>query len=480
MSTPKEELIGNSGLPVQAGQSLVEILVALAIFSLVISAVTLVFFGGQNFVSKSLESRQGLQKAHDGMEALRFIRDTNWNMLTNGIHGMSFLDSGQWVLTGSPDVSDGFTRTVSISTDTDSIKHIQLTVTWPHPPEGTQTIRLDQTLAPQDQALSGDWTQPCILSAIDGSSGAKGSDVFYANQKAYVASSATAVGKEDLYIFDVSNPKIPALLGSLNVKNGWKSLTVAGNYVYGIEENSPDFYVIDVSNPAAPVQKAKLTLTGGSGRYVMARGNYVYATTANNASGPEFFVIDVSNPLVPVVVASKEFGADINEVNVLQNTAYLATSNDAKELIAIDVTTPTNPTEIGSYNAPGTADGHSVYAKSKTRVYLGRNQSSDKELLILDASNPAAINLRGSKDVSSDVYSLITAGTLSFLGTSDTNEEFQDFFIRDPANITKDGGFNLSNIGSGADYYNNIVYMSVRNVDILQLITSMQNGICGG
>ena len=63
-------------------------------------------------------------------------------------------------------------------------------------------------------------------------------------------------------------------MGSLNVEEGEKSVTVAGNYAYTIEENSSDFFVIDVSNPAVPTKKAKLTLTGGgAGRYVMARGN---------------------------------------------------------------------------------------------------------------------------------------------------------------------------------------------------------------
>ena len=472
MLTSKEELTGSS---------LVEILVTLAVFTLMTSAALLVFFGGQNYIAGSLEARQATQKAHDGVEALRFIRDTKWSTITDGIHGLAFLASGQWQLTGSPDVSDGFTRTVSISTDANSIKHIGLTVAWNHFPEGTRTISLKQTLAPSNQALAGDWTEPCVVGAADGSSGAKGTDVFYSNGKAYVSSSTSSAGKEDLFVFNVSNPKTPSLLGSLNVEQGWKSLSVSGNYVYGIEEESSDFFVVDVSNPAEPMQKAELTLpNGGDGLYVMVRGNYVYATTASSSDGPEFFVIDVTNPPSPSVVATMEFGVNINEVNILQNIAYLATSNDAKELIVVDVSTPASPTEIGSYDAAGSADGRSVHAKSKTRVYLGRNASSDDELLILDATTPSAITLRGGTDVNASVYSLITAGTLSFLGTDSTTEEFQNYYIRDPADIQNNGNDNLSNIGTGADYYNNIVYMSVRNVDLLQLITSKINGVCGG
>ena len=89
MSTPKVELIGNKG------QSLVEILVAIAVFMLTISATTMIFFGGESFAGKSLQSREAVQKAHDGFEAVRFIRDNHWDTLTDGAHGLSFLSIGQ-------------------------------------------------------------------------------------------------------------------------------------------------------------------------------------------------------------------------------------------------------------------------------------------------------------------------------------------------------------------------------------------------
>src|SRR3989338_4676370 len=117
MLTPKEELTWNNG------SSLVEILIALGIFAIVVSATALVFFGGQTSVAGALESRTG-------MEAVRIIRDKKWTDLTNCIHGLQFLASGEWQLTGSPDVSDGFTRTVSISTDIDGIKHADVIISW--------------------------------------------------------------------------------------------------------------------------------------------------------------------------------------------------------------------------------------------------------------------------------------------------------------------------------------------------------------
>ncbi len=479
MLIPKEELTGNKGLPAQAGQSLVEILVALAVFSLTISATTLLFFSGQNFSSNAMRAREALQKSHDGFEALKILRDTSWTTMTNGTHGLQFTNN-QWTMTSSPDWSNGYKRSVLVATNADGSKRLDLTVAWNNGAEGTKSLGFSDILTPPDQGVVGDWTQPCVIGTGSGSTGSKGTDVVYANGKAYVASSASAVGKEDLFIFNVSNPTTPIQISSTNFEQGWKSVSVAGTYLYAVEETSADFFVVNVSNPAAPVQTAKLTLAGGSGRYVMARGSYVYVTTANNAAGKEFFIIDVSTPSSPTVVASLEIGSDINEVSVLQNIAYLATSDDAKELQLINVSNPLSPTIIGSYNVPGTADGRSIHAKSVQRIYLGRTYSSDKELLILDASAPAAITLRGSQDVSGDVFSILGAVPQAFLGTNDTNQEFQDFNIRDVNNITQSGGKNLSNIGSGADYSNNLAYISVQNVDILNIISAPINGVCGG
>lgn len=466
MSTRKAELIGNRG------QSLVEILIAMAIFSLVISAIVLVMYGGHASVATSLDAQKALEKARDGMEAVRIIRDTKWTDLADGRHGLQFLPGGTWQLTASPDVSDEFTRTVSISTDFDGIKHVDLTVAWEHPPDGIRTIELSQTLSPLEEGLTGDWTNPCVVGSADAGSGSKGSDVFYLDGKVYVTDSASSATKPDLYIFDVVDPLHPSLLGQLNIEQGVKSVTVAGNYAYVIEEGSPDFFVIDVSNSAEPVKVAKLTLSGGNGRYVMVRGAFVFVTTAINSTGPEFFVIDINMPTSPTVVASLEIGGDINEVNVLKNTAYLATSVNAKELIAVDVTTPTSPAITGWYDAPGTADGKAVHAKSNNRVYLGRTKSSDEEFFILDASNPTVITSRGSTDVSDTIHSLMTAATLTFMGTADTNSEFQVYYVKNPTILSQYAALNFSNIATGAVYYNNHVYLSVQNSDVLQIVTS--------
>lgn len=469
----------------QSGRSLVEILVALVIFSLIITAVTLVFFGGQNFLGQSVEARKAIEYAHVGLEAVRIVRDNGWTNLTDGIHGLNF-DGTTWTLTGSPDVSNGYTRTVSISSDFDNVKHIRMTVQWDHQPEGTKTVEIYTTLSPLEQGISGDWTQPCILSTAAGSSGSsKGTDVVYANGKAYVTSNEASSGKPDFYIFDVSNTSAPALLSSLDVEQGLKSVSVVGNYAYVIEAESTDFFSIDISIPSAPVVKKKITIAGGAiqGRYVVARGNFAYVGTTTSVAN-DFYVVNISDPTNPVVAGSAglRIGGNVNEISLLQNYAYLATSHDSRELAIVDLSSvPIRSTLTKTYDAPGTADGLAVHAKTTKLVYLGRVESSSpgnsREFIILDTTtNPPSA--RGSSEVSDDVLSIMSVQTLSFLGANDTNEELQAFYIRDPTAPVKWGGLNVSNVITGADYHANVVFAAVNNGDILNLITSMKGGIC--
>lgn len=463
------------------GYSLVELLIALTIFTLTISAVVFLFYGGQDFTAGGLTAQNGADRVRTSGEALRFIRDNNWASMTNGIHGLQLVDN-TWQLTDTPDVANGFTRTVSLSTDIDGIKHATVTVAWQAMNVGTQSTSIYETLAPPNQGLNGDWTQPCVLTTLDAGSGSKGTDIAYLNNRVYVTNSSSSSGKDDLYIFDVTSSRSPSLLGSLDIEEGLRSVAVSGGaYAYVIEGDSPDFFVVDVSNPVAPVKKSRLVVAAGAkGRVVAVSGNYAYVGLTATAGEKEFFVIDISDPLNPTVAASLEIGGDVNAISLSSTTAYLATSLDSQELVIVDITNPLSISQTGSYDAVGNADGTGVNAKTLKRVYLSRNGSSDPDLFILDVTNPASVTSRGSSDTSGNTFDILTAGTLAYVGSDTPNEEFQNYFVKDPSAIVQFAQLNLSNVGRGIAYNNNIIYMAVQNSDLLQIITSTINGICGG
>ncbi|KPJ71357.1 hypothetical protein AMJ50_02605 [Parcubacteria bacterium DG_74_3] len=84
----------------EAGQSLVELLIAMGIFVLAVSAISSLI------LEVYLSDRVGREKmiatflAKEGMEAVRSIRDSNWQNLTNGEYGLAIL-GGNWVFQGN-------------------------------------------------------------------------------------------------------------------------------------------------------------------------------------------------------------------------------------------------------------------------------------------------------------------------------------------------------------------------------------------
>jgi len=119
----------------QSGQSLVEALIALSVF--VVGVATIGFL----VLDASVASRQGLERtqatlfAQEGLEAVRSIRDGDFDNLAVGTHGLALVGN-VWTFSGTSDTQDQFTRQVVVSNvpgvldDDSDIKKIQSTVTW--------------------------------------------------------------------------------------------------------------------------------------------------------------------------------------------------------------------------------------------------------------------------------------------------------------------------------------------------------------
>ena len=124
----------------QKGQSFIEVLVAMGIFSMVSLSAFLVFFGGQSLTVDSQNAQIANDYATEGSEAVRSIRDRSWAELSDGSHGVVQLN-GQWYFASSTsDSKDIFTRTVYISTVDSNTKEASTTITWEINPLRTQTI----------------------------------------------------------------------------------------------------------------------------------------------------------------------------------------------------------------------------------------------------------------------------------------------------------------------------------------------------
>ncbi|MBI5732535.1 response regulator [Candidatus Jorgensenbacteria bacterium] len=465
----------------KSGQGIIELLIALAIITLGIGFAIILVFGGQKIVVDRDNSAQARAWATEGLEGAVVAVKNNWNGIADGTYGVTF-SSGTWQLTGSEDVTSVFTRQVTVSTTVSNQREIKSTVTWltdPSRPEQVQFVTLvtnfDITIETGGDTggggISGDWLNPRTLGTVDLGPGNQATDLDVKSRIVYMSASAASAAKPDFFVIDAANGESPSIISSVDTGPSLNGVDVANTYAYVANDlNTAQLQVIDVSNLATPLVKVSFRLTGVSGvgavgKSIFYLSSKVYIGT-KTATGPEFHVVDVSNPLSPTELGSFEIGADVNDIYVVGTTVYLATSNNSKELVILNVANPASIAEIGSFDASGNDDGKSVFMVSP-KLYLGT-----EALYVLDVSNPAAIQNLGSKDIDASINDSYVKDYLAFLGTDDSNKEFQVLNITDPANIQAWSSFNFPQVVTGIDYEDNLVYSGVRSNDALRIITS--------
>jgi prepilin-type N-terminal cleavage/methylation domain-containing protein len=113
----------------KSGFSLVEIILAIAIFSLLLSGFSGLYLSGQEATMLAGNRAQAVLYAEEGLEAVRNIRDENFMNLNDGTYGLG-TSGNQWVFVGSQDSQDIFTREIKISAMGIDKKEVEVVVSW--------------------------------------------------------------------------------------------------------------------------------------------------------------------------------------------------------------------------------------------------------------------------------------------------------------------------------------------------------------
>jgi len=116
-------------LHTKRGFSAVEALLASAVFALFVTALAGAYFYGIESNALSGKRTHAVLLADEGLEAVKNIRDESFTNLIDGTYGLSTLSS-QWSLSGSSDVTDIFTRQVTIATVDSDRKSVTSQVNW--------------------------------------------------------------------------------------------------------------------------------------------------------------------------------------------------------------------------------------------------------------------------------------------------------------------------------------------------------------
>ncbi len=432
--------------------STVEVVLALALSSLMFGSIISISSSNQNVVIDTAQSNEAVMKATELIEEMRAYGTRDFRLVRDIV----------------PIIDGMYEKRIFVKTLLDYItKEVTVEIRWQNIPGRNQKISLTSLLIDTDiwrtqtcgDTLSGNWSLPYRANAVTSFAQLIGdptgkypiTDLDVYQQKLFVTVNNSSSNKPTLFIFDVSNQAFPVLLKSIDndgANNTGINGIVIGKSQTGVHAflaNASSFVkgqlqIIDTSPPYNIVTyKISSTIvkgssTQGTGNVIFYANGFVYLGLKKTIAGPEFNIVDVRDPQNPFWVGGYTVGNGINSIVVKGKYAYIASPNN-QELITLDISDPANPYYVGGYDAPDTVgNGKSIDLIGDT-LYLGRTvTASNPELVVLNNTAPnSMLPPLGSKEISSSVNGLFIRDFLAFILT---NSELKIFSTQNPQSIT--------------------------------------------
>lgn len=117
--------------PNEKGQSLVELIVAIGIFTAIATSMTYLVVDSFSTNRQGEELTRATALMNQGYEAAVSIRNQGWDSLTTGNHGIDDT-GGTWVFSGSSndDIDGKYDRVVNVTQIDENTKKVTTTLTW--------------------------------------------------------------------------------------------------------------------------------------------------------------------------------------------------------------------------------------------------------------------------------------------------------------------------------------------------------------
>ncbi len=466
------KIIQNKKLPfTQKGQSIVEVIIAMAVFALIGAAMVTLVVGGFTALEQGGEQTEAAAIAQEGMEAVRAIYNRSWDELRYNQSGVS-ISSGQWVFDGegTSDVIGQYTRAITFSNacrnasgdiadcpaaaaDANTKKVISA-VSWPIREGLANSARRVCYFMNSEghPPLNCDWS---LLSVPDGGTynypgQQDGTKVQAQNGYAYAIINANGGPDYDFAIHDVSDPNNPTVVGSLAISTqlpeSLTNIAVSGDYAYvSSAKDDSELYIINISDPTNPSIENMLDLPGSNdakGIYVV--GNTVYLVKEGSNSAKELFIVDADNPASPALLGSADIGGNNkggNEVYVNGSYAYISSPDTNQNLKIVDVSSPSNPVYLSDsgyeVSQSNNKDALTVYGFDNV-VIVGSN---DGFVYFIDVTDPTAVDQDSEisyydigdivNDISVGDYLGVANAVLFVVSDVNVNDELQIVDISD-------------------------------------------------
>lgn len=388
----------------QTGQSLIELLMAIALAAVLLPAALTGFISSREGKAQQNQRLQAVPLLKEAEEAVRIAREKNWNTFAvNGTYHPE-ISANTWSLVTGVETMSGFTRSVAISDVSPpdpSTKKIVTTVSWntPFSSAATSTMYLTRYL---------------------------GNTIF------------TQTTQADF------NAGIKTGVIVTNTSGGEVVLGAGGNANWC----EPNLSIAALDLPKQGIANAISAIEGK-----------VFAGTGENASGVSFANVAISNDKPPVATVSGTLdGYKTNDVFGETAFAYLATDNNAKEVIIIDLTSQDENkkySEVGYFNAPGNGNGESVFVSGNVGYML--SSAGTYKLYTFDLSSKAGARPVLDADgvtLTGEGKEVFVVGNYAYVAVDLSSTQLQIIDVTNPANLTVVGQASVLG-GEGKDVFVN-------------------------
>ncbi|MBP9820858.1 hypothetical protein KBC85_01840 [Candidatus Saccharibacteria bacterium] len=451
-----------------SGFTLIEVLLASSLLIIVISGIVGAIFYGTESSIISAKRTQATQIAEQGLEAVKNIKDSNYqafSSLADGAYGLQ-QNSGQWQLVpNTPDVQNNFTRTVTLSTVNPTTKEVNISVNWQQNLQRTGVFNLVGRLTNWRDiniVVNLSWSNPGLDSAVDFPNIKAGLKVQISGNYAFVVINR---GSQNFLVYNITNPASPTLVQTLSLNGNPTNIFIDGSYAYvASSSNTQELQIINITNPAASTLTGSFNNSGNNdARGVYKLGNYVYL--AISASTSQLAVINITNPAAPTLSGIVNLGPTnltglAYEVTVIPNYAYVSSSSDTQEVKIVNVSNPAAPTLASSINLPGTNNALTI-SHNNNNLFIGQSNL----LYIYDITNPLSPSALGNVSIGNGgiindiALNIAQSPDVLFLANSGNVAEFQTINISNTSAPVIFGTYNTPT----ANTYAGVAYSSSLN-----------------
>lgn len=203
------------------------------------------------------------------------------------------------------------------------------------------------------------------------------------NQYMYIAD-----GREGLRILNVSDPRFPGEVGFFNTPSSAEDVAVVNKFAY-VADGRSGLLVINVEDKSSPKRfgnQSEYKINGSILR-VAIQENYAYLGDNRN----NLRIVNINNPRKIEEVSVLDVGAEIKDMDVLGDRAYLATG--VQGMVVVDISDPVQPVILNTFDTSGVVQD--VAVDGGVLAYLADGTNG---LLVLDITDLNVVEPIGSYD----------------------------------------------------------------------------------